>query len=294
MKANSEIKKTILITGAQGQLGREFQVLQDIFPQYDFLFAGRNELQISDEDSVNNYFSNNKIDVCVNCAAYTAVDKAEQEKGLATSVNATAVGYLAKACKKQNVQFIHISTDYVFDGKATSPYKPDDKTNPVNFYGQTKLDGELNANKENENSIIIRTAWVYSSFGNNFVKTMMRLMNERESIGVVNDQRGAPTYAADLAVAIMQQIIDKNNFVAGIYHYSNLGDISWFDFAKEIATQINTTCVVNPISTIQFPTPAARPCYSVLDTEKTASTFDIKILGWKDSLKKCLTTISVA
>jgi dTDP-4-dehydrorhamnose reductase len=279
-------KKTILITGAQGQLGHEFQVLQTSFPQYHFLFAGRNELQITDEDSVNNYFSNNNIDVCVNCAAYTAVDKAEQERELATSVNATAVEYLAKACKKNNTQFIHISTDYVFDGTATTPYKPEDKTNPVNFYGQTKLDGELSAINQNENSIIIRTAWVYSRFGNNFVKTMMRLMRERESIAVVNDQRGAPTYAADLAIAIMQ-IIDKNNFVAGIYHYSNKGNISWYDFAKEIAMQINTTCIVNPITTQQFPTAAARPAYSVLDTDKICSTFGIAIPEWKDSLSSC-------
>jgi dTDP-4-dehydrorhamnose reductase len=287
MKSNSKPSKIILITGAQGQLGREFEALQASFPQYNFLFAGRNELQIADEDCVNNYFSNNKINVCVNCAAYTLVDKAEQERELATSVNATAVDYLAKACKKYNSQFIHISTDYVFDGKATSPYKPNDKTNPVNFYGQTKLEGELNAIKVNPASIIIRTAWVYSHFGNNFVKTMLRLMNERESIGVVNDQRGAPTYATDLAAAIMQ-IIDKNNFVAGIYHYSNKGNISWYDFAKEIASQINTTCIVNPITTAQFPTTAARPAYSVLDTEKVSSTFGLEINGWKESLRKCI------
>lgn len=280
-------KKTILITGAQGQVGHEFQTLQPLFPQYHFLFAGRNELQIADEDSINNYFSNNKIDICVNCAAYTAVDKAEQDREVSTSVNATAVGNLAKACKTNNTQFIHISTDYVFDGTATIPYKPDDKTNPVNFYGQTKLDGELNAIKENENSIIIRTAWVYSSFGNNFVKTMLRLMNERESIGVVNDQHGAPTYAADLAAAIMK-IIDKNNFVAGIYHYSNKGNITWYDFAKEIALQINTTCIVNPITTSKFPTPAARPAYSVLDTEKICTTFDIEVMDWKESLRECI------
>jgi dTDP-4-dehydrorhamnose reductase len=283
-------KKTILITGANGQLGREFQELSVSFSPFNFLFASRNELEISNEQSVNDFFKNNNIDVCVNCAAYTAVDKAETEKELAIAVNATAVGFLAKACKKYNAQFIHISTDYVFDGTATSPYKTDDKTNPVNFYGQTKLDGELNAIKENENSIIIRTAWVYSSFGNNFVKTMIRLMKERESIGVVSDQRGAPTYAADLASAVMQ-IIDKNNFVAGIYHYSNEGNISWYDFAKEIAAQINTTCIVNPITTNQFPTPAARPAYSVLDTSKIKNTFKITIPGWRISLQNCLSKL---
>jgi dTDP-4-dehydrorhamnose reductase len=280
-------KKTILITGANGQLGREFQELSVSFSSFNFLFASRNELEISNEQSVNDFFKNNNIDVCVNCAAYTAVDKAETEKELSIAVNATAVGFLAKACKKYNAQFIHISTDYVFDGTATSPYKTDDKTNPVNFYGQTKLDGELNAIKENENSIIIRTAWVYSSFGNNFVKTMIRLMKERESIGVVSDQRGTPTYAADLAAAIMQ-IINQDNFVAGIYHYSNEGNISWYDFAKEIATQINATCIVNPITTTQFPTPAARPAYSVLDTSEIKNTFTITIPHWKDSLEKCM------
>jgi dTDP-4-dehydrorhamnose reductase len=280
-------KKTILITGANGQLGREFQELSASFSPFNFLFASRNELEISNEQSVNNFFLNNNIDICVNCAAYTAVDKAETEKELAIAVNATAVGFLAKACKKNSTQFIHISTDYVFDGTANEPYKVDEKTNPVNFYGQTKLYGELNAIKENENSIIIRTAWVYSSFGNNFVKTMMRLMKERESVGVVSDQRGAPTYAADLAAAIIQ-IIDQDNFNAGIYHYSNEGNISWYDFAKEIAAQINATCIVNPITTTQFPTPAARPAYSVLDTSKIKNTFAITIPHWKYSLEKCM------
>lgn len=279
--------KTILITGANGQVGSEFKLLSSAFPQYHFLFASKNELQIADENSVTDFFKSNKIDVCVNCAAYTAVDKAEQERALATNVNTTAVEYLAKACATYHTQLIHISTDYVFDGTTSEPYKPNDKTNPVNFYGQTKLDGELLAMQENKNTIIIRTAWVYSSYGNNFVKTMMRLMSERESIAVVNDQLGAPTYAGDLAAAIMQ-IIDKNNFVSGIYHYSNSGHISWYDFAKEIAKQINSTCIVHPISTAQFPKPAARPAYSVMHTEKIAATFGIKILDWKDSLTKCL------
>jgi dTDP-4-dehydrorhamnose reductase len=277
--------KTILVTGANGQLGQCFQALSNSFPEYLFLFADRNVLQITDATAIDIFFAENKIDICINCAAYTAVDKAETDTTLATDVNANAVGYLARACKKYSTQFIHISTDYVFDGTATSPYKTDDKTNPVNFYGQTKLDGELNAIKEN--SIIIRTAWVYSGFGNNFVKTMIRLMKERESIGVVSDQHGTPTYAADLAAAIMQ-IINQDNFVAGIYHYSNEGNISWYDFAKEIAAQINATCIVNPIATTQFPTPAARPAYSVLDTSKIKNTFAITIPHWKDSLEKCM------
>jgi dTDP-4-dehydrorhamnose reductase len=279
--------KTILVTGANGQLGQCFQALSNSFTQYDFLFADRNTLQITDAAAIDIFFAEYKIDVCINCAAFTAVDKAETEKELAIASNATAVGYLAKACAIYNTQFIHISTDYVFDGTATAPYKADEKTNPVNFYGQTKFDGELNAIKENPHSIIIRTAWVYSNYGNNFVKTMLRLMNEKETIGVVNDQRGVPTYAPDLAAAIMH-IIDKNNFSAGIYHYSNKGNISWYDFAKEIAIQINTTCIVNPIKTAQFPTPAARPAYSVMDTSKIEGTFGVVIPEWRESLRGCL------
>ncbi len=292
METNPSFKKTILITGANGQLGREFQQLKNNFPEYKFLFVAKDELSIADEQAVNSFFTNNSINVCINCAAYTAVDKAETEKELATAVNSTAVGYLAKACKNNNAYFFHISTDYVFDGKGTNPYTEIEPTNPVNFYGQTKLNGELNATKENEHSIIIRTAWVYSSFGNNFVKTMMRLMNERESIGVVNDQYGCPTYAADLAAAIMQIII-SNNFVAGVYHYSNKGKISWYDFAKEIAEQTNSNCMVNGITTAQFPTPAARPSYSVLDSTKISSTFNIVIPEWKESLKKCLALLKL-
>jgi len=292
MQNDSSSKKVILVTGANGQLGREFQQLEKQFPDYHFLFVAKNELSISDENAVNIFFKDNHIDICINCAAYTAVDKAETEKELATAVNETAVGYLAKACKNYNAPFIHISTDYVFDGKGFNPYTENEQTNPVNFYGQTKLNGEQNAVKENDQSIIIRTAWVYSSFGNNFVKTMMRLMNERASIGVVNDQFGCPTYAADLAEAIMQ-IITSNKFIAGIYHYSNKGKISWFNFAKEIAEQINSNCVVNGITTAQFPTPAARPSFSVLDTEKISSTFDIAIPEWKDSLQKCLALLKL-
>lgn len=292
MENNLSSKKIILITGANGQVGREFQQLAPHFKNYTFLFVTKEDLSIADENAVNNFFENNKIDICINCAAYTAVDKAETEKELATAVNATAVGYLAKVCKINGAKFIHISTDYVFDGKGTNPYKEDDQTNPVNYYGQTKLNGELNAVKENDQSIIIRTAWVYSSFGNNFVKTMMRLMNERETIGVVNDQYGCPTYAADLAAAIMQ-IIVSNNFVAGIYHYSNKAKISWYDFAREIADQIQSTCVVNGITTSQFPTPAARPAYSVLDTTKISSTYNTVIPEWKDSLQKCLALLKV-
>ena len=287
IEAAFQYKKTILVTGANGQLGREFQQLEKEYSSYLFLFISKDELSITDEKAVNHFFKNNIIDFCVNCAAYTAVDKAETEKETPVAVNDTAVGYLAKVCKAYNVKFIHISTDYVFDGKATNPYKENDATSPINFYGQTKLNGEHSAMVENDEAIIIRTAWVYSSFGNNFVKTMIRLMKDRESIGVVNDQFGCPTYAADLAQAIMN-IIKSNHFIAGIYHYTNKGKISWYEFAKEISQQINSSCVVNTITTKQFPTPAARPSYSVLDTSKIAQTFNLNIPEWKESLKKCL------
>ena len=291
MESNpSFIKKNILVTGANGQLGQEFLQIEKKFPAYNFIFVTKEELSITDENAVTVFFKNNPVSICINCAAYTAVDKAETEGENATAVNATAVGYLAKACKNNNAKFIHISTDYVFNGKATKPYLENQQTDPVNFYGETKLEGETIALKGNEETIIIRTAWVYSSFGNNFVKTMLRLMKQRESIGVVNDQFGCPTYAADLANAIMQ-IIASNNFIAGIYHYSNKGKISWYDFAKEISLQINSHCIVNGISTKEFPTPAARPYYSVLDTTKITDTFQIIIPEWKDSLKECLSIL---
>ncbi len=287
MQPNSQQKIIILVTGANGQLGLEFQQLENHYPFYTFLFLTKEQLSITDENVVNDFFEKNHIDICINCAAYTSVDKAEVEQETAIAANTTAVSFIAKACKKYDSKLIHISTDYVFDGKGTNPYTEIDVTNPVNFYGETKLNGEHKALKENKETIIIRTAWVYSSFGNNFVKTMLRLMKIKESIGIVNDQYGCPTYAADLAIAIMQ-IITSNNFIAGIYHYSNKGKISWYDFAKEISLQINSHCVVNGISTKEFPTPASRPFYSVLDTTKITDTFHIIIPEWKDSLKKCL------
>ena len=290
MEPDSQHKKTILVTGANGQLGREFQQLQKSYSSYNFIFLTKEQFSITDENAVNVFFKNKLIHFCINCAAYTAVDKAETEQETAMDVNAAAVGILARVCKNYHTKLIHISTDYVFDGKGKIPYTEKDDTNPVNYYGQTKLTGEQNALVENNETVIIRTAWVYSSFGNNFVKTMIRLMKERASLGVVSDQFGCPTYAADLANAIMQ-IIASNNFIAGIYHYSNKGKISWYDFAKEISLQINSHCIVNGISTKEFPTPAARPYYSVLDTTKITDTFQIIIPEWKDSLKECLSLL---
>ena len=281
--------KTILVTGANGQLGSEMQVISSAYPNYTFLFVTKNELSIDDTEAVKLYFDQHKIDFCVNCAAYTAVDKAETEIEKALLINATAVGNLAAICKTHHTQFIHISTDYVFDGTATKPYKEDNAVSPVNSYGATKLKGEELALQNNPSSIIIRTSWVYSSFGNNFVKTMLRLMKDKEQISVVSDQVGCPTYAADLAGAIMKIITTKNAAEqAGIYNYSNAGIINWHQFAMAIKEISGSKCLVNPIPSIQYPTPAKRPAYSVLDTSKIQKNFNIQIPEWKDSLQKCL------
>lgn len=282
--------KNILVTGASGQLGSEFHVLKTNYPDYNFLFANRQELSIQDDASVANYFGSHHIDCCINCAAYTAVDKAETEQQEAIAINATAVGNLAAICKQQQALFIHFSSDYVFNGSASQPYKETDATDPVNFYGKTKLMGEQAAITNNKDAIIIRTSWVYSSFGKNFVKTMLRLMNEKESIGVVADQFGCPTYAADLATAVMQ-IITGGKYSPGIYHYCNGGVISWHEFAKAIKEISGSNCNVNAIETSAYPTPAARPHYSALETTKMKQAFSVDILPWKKSLQNCLSLL---
>lgn len=283
---------TILVTGANGQLGQEMQVVAASYPEYSFLFVTRNELPIDDADAVKNFFSQHTIDYCVNCAAYTAVDKAESDIDKAYAINADAVGNLAAICKASGAQLIHVSTDYVFDGTNTAPIKEDQPTNPIGVYGASKLKGEELALQNNSNTIIIRTSWVYSSFGNNFVKTMLRLMKERESLNVVSDQFGCPTYAADLAEAIMKIITSNLQLpTSNIYNYSNTGIINWFQFAAAIKELSGSTCMVNPIATSEYPTPAKRPAYSVMDTSKIKQTFNIDIPDWKDSLKKCLTKL---
>lgn len=286
--------KTILVTGANGQLGNEMQVVSKQYPAYNFLFVTRNELPIDDADTVKKYFAENNIDVCVNCAAYTAVDKAESEIDKANAINGTAVGNLAALCKQYNAAFIHISTDYVFDGTANTPYKAEHPVQPVNAYGASKLLGEQLAIQNNPASIIIRTSWVYSSFGNNFVKTMMRLMKDRESLNVVADQEGCPTYAADLANAIMKIIeqlpykFDESVPAATIFSYSNKGAINWYQFAVAIKEISGSKCAVNPIPSSQYPTPAKRPSYSVMDISKIENTFHLSIPAWRDSLEKCM------
>jgi dTDP-4-dehydrorhamnose reductase len=280
---------TVLVTGANGQLGNELHVLAPCFTDCVFLFVSKDELNIADSAAVSTYFTTHSIDYCINCAAYTAVDKAEVEKEQAFLINAEAVGTLAKVCNKNNTQLIHISTDYVFDGTATQPYTETDKTNPVSIYGQSKLKGEELAMQNCPSSIIIRTSWLYSSFKNNFVKTMLRLMKEKESINVVNDQFGCPTYAADLADAIIQIIKSgKSKENPGIYNYVNAGTTTWFEFAIVIKELSKSNCIINPIPTTQYPTPAKRPAYSVLDTTKIQEAFNIVIPEWKDSLQNCL------
>jgi dTDP-4-dehydrorhamnose reductase len=286
-------KPSILVTGANGQLGNELQMLAPDFPGYNFLFVIREELSVADGDATAKYFSEHAIDYCINCAAYTAVDKAESDSANAFLINTDAASTLATICKKNNTQLIHISTDYVFDGTACQPYKETDKTNPVSVYGKSKLQGEVSALENCPSAIIIRTAWVYSSFGNNFVKTMLRLMREKGSINVVNDQLGCPTYAADLAAAIMQIIASgQSRDNPGIYHYSNAGITNWYEFAIAIKRITGSGCAVNPITTAQYPTAAKRPGYSVLDTSKIKEVFSISIPAWEDSLRKCLALLS--
>ena len=288
--------QTILVTGANGQLGSELRVVAQQHAAFNFLFVTREELSIENDEAVQKYFTTHAINYCINCAAYTAVDKAESEKENAFLINATAVANLAKACEQHNAQLIHISTDYVFDGTATEPYKETDKTNPVSVYGQSKLQGEELALRYAPSTIIIRTAWVYSSFKNNFVKTMLRLMKEKESlpadrhgINVVSDQFGCPTYAADLAAAIMQVIAsNKSKTNPGLYHYSNAGITNWYEFAVAIKKLCGSNCLVNPITTAQYPTAATRPAYSVLNTTKIKKTFGIAVPDWEDSLEKCV------
>lgn len=279
-----------MVTGANGQLGKEFGILAAAFPQYHFLLASRADLPIEDSEAVKKIFEGNTIEYCINCAAYTAVDKAEAEREQAFLINAAAAGNLATVCKAHNTLLIHISTDYVFDGNGTHPYKESDAVHPVSVYGQSKLKGEELVLQNNPAAVIIRTSWVYSQFGNNFVKTMLRLMKERESINVVNDQLGCPTYAGDLAAAVME-IIEKYsafNIQHSIFNYSNEGVISWYDFALAIKGLTRSNCIVNPIPTSQYPTPAKRPHYSVLDTGLIKKTFGITIPVWKQSLQKCL------
>jgi dTDP-4-dehydrorhamnose reductase len=277
----------ILVTGAGGQLGSEFRSIASKHPQYEFLFVTRTELSVADKASVDEYFHQLKPDYCINCAAYTAVDKAESDKEQAFDVNANAVGYLARASVQTGTRFIHMSTDYVFDGSSATPYVESSRANPIGIYGLSKLKGEALCLLHNPVAMIIRTAWVYSTYGSNFVKTMIRMMNERKEINVVNDQTGSPTYAADLADAIMQ-IIHTGKWQPGIYHYANAGSTTWFGFATAIKELLQSRCEIKPVTTAEYPTKARRPKFSLLDTNKIRHTFGLNIPPWHKSLERCI------
>src|ERR1035437_633726 len=294
MNDSFSFEKTILVTGSGGQLGMELWKLCDEYPSYKFLFTTREDLPIDNFKLVKFFFEQQQIHHCINCAAYTAVDKAESEKEKAFLINADAAGNLSAICKAHQAQLIHISTDYVFDGTSSTPYKEEDRISPINVYGASKLRGEEFVLNNNSSAVIIRTSWVYSSFGNNFVKTMLRLLKEKESINVVSDQYGCPTYAADLAATIMT-IVEKENgehSQTGIFNYCNAGIVTWHEFAKAIKKFIKSKCSINPIPTSAYPLPAKRPQYSVLDTTKIKKTFGITIPNWKDSLHKCLSLLN--
>ena len=289
------MKPVILISGKNGQLGRELQDAVSSNQNFKFIFFDKEELDILNETSLQNIFQKYTPSFFINCAAYTAVDKAESEKEKAYLINAKAVENIAKQCHQHKTKLIHISTDYVFDGKGTQPYKEEDVTDPVNYYGYTKLEGERLALENNSDTIIIRTSWVYSKYGNNFVKTMLRLMNERKEINVVNDQLGSPTFAKDLSRAIAQIVNNQQSTVnsqqSGVYNFSNEGIISWFDFAVAIKEIKQLNCIVNPISTSAYPTPAKRPSYSAFDKTKIANAFNIHLKDWKKSLQECLVNL---
>ena len=291
----------ILVTGKNGQLGKSINKIvntgngkNNYQQDNEFIFVGREEIDLSSESDINRYFdSNNKFDIIINCAAYTAVDKAEKEQELANQVNHLAVKQLANIANEQKAKSIHVSTDYVFDGESSKPYIEMDAVNPINVYGKTKLSGEKALQEAMpNNAIIIRTSWVYSEFGNNFVKTILRLGQERKELNVVNDQIGSPTYATDLAEVILKIISNKNyqnkEQSTEVYHYSNEGEISWYEFSKEILELADIQCSVNPITTEQYPTPAKRPKNTLMHKKKISGEFSVSASDWKNSLSKCV------
>lgn len=285
----------ILVTGSKGQVGMELQTLASQFPDFDFKFVDVDELDITDQASVNAFFSENPVNYCINCAAYTAVDKAETETNLAWKVNTIGAENLAAACAKNQALMLHISTDYVYHTQVTKPYIETDLTNPQGTYARTKLQGDEAVLRSNPGgAIVLRTSWVYSSFGNNFVKTMLRLGAERGELSVIYDQIGTPTYARDLALAMLKIVQGAENqtfekrLLTGVYHYSNEGVTSWYDFAVAVFDIKNTAVKVKPILTKEYPTPAARPPYSLLDKAKIKNAFGLEIPHWQQSLRQCL------
>jgi len=289
----------ILVIGANGQLGKSVQkIVSSAKQNNEFVFVGRGELDFSQNDNIEKYFKENSFDVVVNGAAYTAVDKAESEIELTNQINHLAVRKLAEIAYKKNIKLIHISTDYVFDGTGSKPYKETDKTNPINVYGKTKLAGEKALQEiMTTNAIIIRTSWLYSEYGKNFVKTMLNIGKNNGEISVVNDQIGSPTYALDLAQTVIHIIshekFTKTTFKTQIYHYSNLGFYSWYEFAKEIFKISDIGCLVNPITTDKYPLPATRPMFTVLNSQKITDDFDLKIPERGKSINKCIKLLKI-
>ncbi len=284
----------VLVTGANGQLGWELTQLASLYPSIEFVFAERQLMDLSKPELLAEVINGIAPDCIINTAAYTAVDKAETEKELAHKVNAIAVGEMARLSKQLNIPFITFSTDYVFSGNATSPYLPDTLVEPVNYYGATKAIGEQLALNANDATIVIRTSWVFSSHGNNFVKTMLRLMKERATLNIVGDQKGRPTYAKDLAIATMKMVdlLNAGHSIKGIYHYANTGETTWFGFAQKIKDLAHLNCAIHSITTDQFPTPAKRPAYSTLDTKKIEAELSIQIPNWETSLKDCINLLN--
>ncbi|MEZ4948147.1 MAG: dTDP-4-dehydrorhamnose reductase [Saprospiraceae bacterium] len=286
--------RTILVTGATGQVGKEFQFLEEHYPQFKFIFAGKFELDITNPQYVADYFRNNRFDYLINCAAYTAVDKAEEEQEMARQINVEGVRELAQSCLTRNIHFFQLSTDYVYHGEEQKAFTETDKTNPQSVYAKTKLEGEKVALAIHPMTTIIRTSWVYSTYGHNFVKTMLRLSEDKKELNIVNDQIGTPTYARDLAKAILT-IIDKvekeeipSIKMRGIYNYSNEGITNWAEFAEEIFKITGRDIKVNHIPTSNYPTPAKRPPYSYMDKSKIKETFGLEIRDWRDALADCL------
>ena len=285
----------ILVTGANGQLGNELRRSCRNYPGLEFIFTDVDMLDITNPDAVSVFMEASKPAMVVNCAAFTDVDGAEENVKQARKVNALAPQVLAAACAMQNAFLIHISTDFVFDGESSLPYKEDDETNPLSVYGSSKLEGEEKIKSVFDDYLIIRTSWMYSEFGHNFLRTILSLAKDKEQIEVVDDQIGSPTYARDLANCIIdiiiKSILNPKAYLPGVYHYSNQGECSWCEFAKEIVKQSDLNCKVIPVSTSQYVRPAKRPKYSVLDTNKLRHNFGIGIPNWRDSLKECLLSL---
>ncbi|MDR1745891.1 MAG: dTDP-4-dehydrorhamnose reductase [Tannerella sp.] len=288
--SNKNTNKSILVTGANGQLGNAVRKLASGWEHCVFYFTDIDTLDLCNKGQIHDFLKSNPVEYILNCASYTAVEKAEEDREICMSINRDAVQNIGEIASVQGIKVIHISTDYVFDGNASHPYCENDRTNPLSVYGESKLAGENALLAVCPDSVIIRTAWLYSEFGNNFVKTMLRLGNERETISVVSDQTGSPTYAGDLAMAILT-IVNHTSFVPGIYHYTNEGTCSWYDFAVKIMTLAGLKCLVQPVRTTEYPTRAIRPAYSVLNKAKIRQVYGVSVPDWPTSLEVCLQNI---